>query len=76
MTNKRKKAKLEDVWGMIKDEEIDGRFKEVLSLQKIVDTKTGIEYDGLVDTELLKLINQIHEENENLKKTIKWGYII
>ena len=33
------------------------RFKEIVSTQKIVDTETGIEYDGLVDDELLDILN-------------------
>lgn len=36
-----------------------GRFKEVLSTQKIIDNDTGKEYDGLVSEDLLKLINEL-----------------
>ena len=35
------------------------RFREIVSTQKIVDTYTDIEYNGLVDDELLMLINDI-----------------
>ena len=38
---------------------MDKRFKEIVSTQKIVDTYTDIEYNGLVDDELLMLINDI-----------------
>lgn len=35
------------------------RFKEVVSTQKILDTKSGKEYNGLIDDELLKVMNNI-----------------
>lgn len=61
------KVTLKDIAGIVKTEDIKGRFQEILSLKKIKDTKTNIEYDGLVDTEFLKLINEIDEENHSLK---------
>lgn len=51
------------------------RFKEIVSTQKIVDTATGIEYDGLVDTELIDLMNRmdntIKAKTELLEKQLK-----
>lgn len=41
------------------------RFTEIISTQKIVDNKTRIEYDGLIDDNLLKLINEIAEKAED-----------
>ena len=43
------------------------RFKEIVSTQKIVDNNTGREYDGLIDDELLDIINELAEKNEQLK---------
>lgn len=53
------KVSLEDVCGICKSPNIEGRFKEVISTEKIIDTETGIEYDGYMDSELLRLINRI-----------------
>lgn len=39
------------------------RFKEIVSTEKIVDTETGIEYNGLIDDELLDLINDKKNKN-------------
>lgn len=47
------------------------RFKEIISTQRIVDTKTNIEYYGLIDDGLFEEINNIAEENEQLKQREK-----
>ena len=44
------------------------RFKEIISTQKVIDNKTGKEYDCLLDNDLFELINEIAEENTRLKK--------
>jgi len=64
MTNKRKKITLDDIIGIIDIPPIEGRFQEILSTQKILDTETNIQYDGLVDREFLELVNEIFEEKE------------
>lgn len=65
---------LEDIQKLINSIEVEevgeGRFQEIVSTQKIVDTKTGKEYNGMVDTELLKLINSIDKRNENRREQI------
>ena len=43
------------------------RFKEIVSTQKVIDNRTGREYDCLLDNDLLDLINHIAEENKRLK---------
>lgn len=62
--NERKKVSLEDIIGIVEIPPIEGRFQDILSTQKILDTETGIEYDGLVDTEFLELVNEIVKEKE------------
>ena len=69
MTNKRKKITLDDFIGIIDIPPIEGRFQDILSTQKILDTETGIEYDGLVDREFLELVNEIVKKK---KSTLKW----
>ena len=66
--NGRKKVSLEDIIGIVEIPPIEGRFQEILSTQKILDTETGIEYDGLVDTEFLELVNEIVKEKEKYFK--------
>lgn len=63
-----KKISLKNIDGIISAPEIEGRFQEILSLQKIKDTKTGILYDGLIDTDFLILINELNAEYERLGK--------
>lgn len=46
------------------------RFKEIISTQKVIDNKTGKEYDCLLDNDLFELINEIAEENEQLKNEV------
>lgn len=46
------------------------RFKEIISIQKIRDTETGKEYDGMVEDELLHIINGISYENNILKDVV------
>lgn len=71
---KSNKKTLEDIQKLVDSIEVEevgeGRFQEIISTQKIVDTKTGKEYNGMVDTELLKLINSIDKKNENKKEQI------
>lgn len=43
------------------------RFKEIISIQKVIDNETGKEYDCLLDDDLLELLNQLDEENKQLK---------
>ena len=64
MSNERKKITLEDIAGIIDIPPLEGRFHDILSTQKILDTATGIEYDGLVDRDFLELVNEIVEEKE------------
>ena len=71
MTNKRKKITLDDIIGIINIPPVEGRFQEILSTQKILDTETGIEYDGLVDREFLELVNEIVEEKEKCLEMVK-----
>ena len=47
-----------------------GRFKEIVSVQKIKDTKTGKVYVGIVDSDFIKVLNELDKENEQLKKRI------
>jgi len=69
---RRKKVTLKDVLGINKDyKPIEGRFKEIISTQKIIDTTNNIEYDGLVDTELLIVMNQLSDEILFMKKCLK-----
>ena len=46
----------------------DGRFKEIISTQKIVDTKTEKVYEGMVDTEFLDLVNLLVRELDYLRE--------
>ena len=50
---------------------VEGRFQEILSTQKILDTETDIQYDGLVDREFLELVNEIFEEKEKYFEIVK-----
>lgn len=68
--NEKNKTTLNDIVGIITSEEVEGRFQEIISTQKIKDTRTGKIYDGQVDTELLRLINFVDERNQNRKKEI------
>ena len=75
MNNQRRKITLDDIIGIIDIPPVEGRFRDILSTQKILDTKTGIEYDGLVDREFLELVNEIVEEKEKYFKMVKRNYI-
>ena len=75
MNNQRRKITLDDIIGIIDIPPVEGRFQNILSTQKILDTKTGIEYDGLVDREFLELVNEIVEEKEKYFKMVKMNYI-
>ena len=74
MDNQRRKITLDDIIGIIDIPPVEGRFQDILSTQKILDTKTGIEYDGLVDREFLELVNEIVEEKEKYFKMVKMNY--
>lgn len=50
---------------------MSGRFKEIISVQKIVDTDTNKQYNGMIDTELLDLINNIAAEEILLQKRVE-----
>lgn len=70
-SNKKTLENIQKLINSIEVEEVgEGRFQEIISTQKIVDTKTGKEYNGMVDTELLKLINSIDKRNENRREQI------
>ena len=64
----RLKVTLKDIDGIITTPQIKGRFQEILSIQKIKDTKTQKTYDGLVDTEFLQLVNNLLSNYENTLK--------
>lgn len=42
------------------------RFKEIVSVEKIIDTQTGKEYKCIIDDDLLELLNELHKENQQL----------
>ena len=71
---KNNKKTLEDIQKLVDSIEVEevgeGRFQEIVSTQKIVDTKTGKEYDGMVDTEFLRLMNDVDKRNENRREQI------
>ena len=71
---KNSKKTLEDIQKLVNSIEVEevgeGRFQEIVSTQKIVDTKTGKEYDGMVDVELLRLMNDVDKRNENKREQI------
>ena len=75
MNNQRRKITLDDIIGIIDIPPVEGRFWDILSTQKILDTETGIEYDGLVDREFLELVNDIVEEKEKNFKMVKMNYM-
>ena len=71
---KSNKKTLEDIQKLVDSIEVEevgeGRFQEIISTQKIVDTKTGKEYNGMVDTEFLRLMNDVDKRNENRREQI------
>lgn len=71
MSNKRKKITIDDIIGIIDIPPVEGRFQDILSTQKILDSETGIEYDGLVDRDFIELVNEIVEEKEKYFKMLK-----
>ena len=69
MTNKNKLENIQKFIDSIEIEEVgEGRFQEIVSTQKIVDTRTGKEYNGMVDVEFLRWINDIDERFQNKRK--------
>lgn len=85
MTEKKIWEDIQKFIDSIEVEEVgEGRFQEIVSTQKIVDTRTGKEYNGMVDVEFLRWINDIDEryqnkikENDELKKVngLLWDMI-
>lgn len=69
--SEKKRMILEDIIGIADAPKIDGRFQEVISVQKIIDTDNNKEYEGMVDLEFLNEINRICKENEHLKEHLK-----
>lgn len=69
---KNSKKTLEDIQKLVNSIEVEevgeGRFQEIVSTQKIVDTRTGKEYDGMVDVEFLRLVNDVDERYRNQRK--------
>lgn len=51
------------------------RFKEIVSTQKIVDTKTNKKYNALIDDKLLEIFNNLSDENKQLKRDLKKKFI-
>lgn len=47
------------------------RFKEIISTQKVIDNKTGKKYDCLLDNNFYDLVNNLAEENKQLKRALK-----
>ena len=49
------------------------RFTETISTMTVTDNQTGREYkcEMGIDTDLLGLLNMLHEENQELKKEIE-----
>ena len=69
MTDKNKLENIQKFIDSIEIEEVgEGRFQEIVSTQKIVDTRTGREYNGMVDVEFLRWINDIDERYQNKRK--------
>ena len=53
------------------------RFKEIVSIETIIDTETNIEYRNcLIDEELLDVMNEMAEENLKLREIITEIYLI
>ena len=48
------------------------RFREIVSVETIVDDLTGKRYVGIVDSAFIDLVNNLHEENEQLKSFNKY----
>jgi hypothetical protein len=51
----------------------DKRFTEIVSIGIVTDNVTGKEYncEMRIDDELLELLNELHEENQELKRLVK-----
>lgn len=46
------------------------RFKEIISVQKVIDTKTGKEYNCLLDDELFILLNDLDRKIVSLERRL------
>lgn len=46
------------------------RFREIVSIETIADDVTGKRYIGLVDSSFIDLVNNLHEENIELRKDV------
>ena len=42
------------------------RFTEIVSTQKVIDNLTNNEYHCLIDDDLLKLLNELHDEKQSV----------
>lgn len=51
------------------------RFKEIISIETVIDNITGKEYKCLLDDDLLDLINELAEENKQLKSKKRTKFI-
>ena len=67
MSEKREKVNFEDICASISSPITYGRFHEIVSVEKIKDTKTGKVYIGIVDSEFVRLINKMDEYIEALE---------
>lgn len=47
------------------------RFKEVVSVERIFDEETGKEYYGLIEDDLLDVINRIADEHREFMDLLK-----
>ena len=47
------------------------RFKEIVSVETILDTVTNKRYIGLVDSSFIDLVNSLAAENESLKERLR-----
>ena len=53
------------------------RFTETISTQIVKDNLTGkVYYHSIIDTDLLDVMNELHEENVNLRKCLNEIYQI
>ena len=46
------------------------RFREIVSVETIVDDLTGKRYVGIVDSAFIDLVNALYEDNQMLHKLI------
>ena len=74
--NNRKKVRLQDIVEKFSNFECEksyneeDRFHEIISTQKIVDTVTNTVYHGIVDSDVIKIMNDLHKENLELRREL------